>query len=126
MCSAFLIPSIFPRFSDEWLQDEFLDEGLHVVVEAHEAAAEEETHVPADVGNEAVGVVDNVLFPLLVGSLGDDDFKSELEFNRNYICLIFGLKNGLRFHFDSETCLNDPFLNIFLVWGILSQNSSDF
>ena len=29
--------------------------------------------------------------------------------------LSFGLKNGLRFRFDSETCLNYPFLNIFLV-----------
>ena len=27
----------------------------------------------------------------------------------------FGLKNGLRFRFDSETCLNYPFLNVFLV-----------
>ena len=27
----------------------------------------------------------------------------------------FGLKNGLRFHFDPETHLNYPFLNIFLV-----------
>ena len=29
--------------------------------------------------------------------------------------LSFGLKNGLRFHFDSETCLNYPILNIFFV-----------
>ena len=32
----------------------------------------------------------------------------------------------MRFHFDSATCLNYPFLNIFLVQGILSQNSRDF
>ena len=38
----------------------------------------------------------------------------------------FGLKNGLRFHFDSETCLNYQFLNIFLLEGISSQNSSHF
>ena len=38
----------------------------------------------------------------------------------------FGLKNRLRFRFASETCLNYPFLNIVLVWGISSQNSSDF
>ena len=31
------------------------------------------------------------------------------------LALSFGLKNRLRFHFDSETCLNCPFLNIFLV-----------
>ena len=36
------------------------------------------------------------------------------------------MKNRLRFHFDSETCLNYPFLNIFLVQGISSQNSSGF
>ena len=29
--------------------------------------------------------------------------------------LSFGMKNGLRFHFDSETCLNYLFLNIFVV-----------
>ena len=28
---------------------------------------------------------------------------------------LFGLKNGLRFRFDSETCLKYPFLDIFLV-----------
>ena len=27
----------------------------------------------------------------------------------------FGLKNGSRFRFDSETCLNYPILNVFLV-----------
>ena len=31
------------------------------------------------------------------------------------IGLSFGLKNGLRFHFDSETCSNYPFLSIFLL-----------
>ena len=37
------------------------------------------------------------------------------RFNRNIFGLSFGSKNGLRFHFDSETCLSYPFLNIFLV-----------
>ena len=46
--------------------------------------------------------------------------------NRKFFVLSFGLKNGLRFHFDSETCLNYPFLKIFLVKGISSQNSSGF
>ena len=32
-----------------------------------------------------------------------------------FFCLNFGLKNGLRFRFDSATFLNYPFLNIFLV-----------
>ena len=31
------------------------------------------------------------------------------------ISLSFGLKNGLTVHFDSETCINYQFLNIFLV-----------
>ena len=38
------------------------------------------------------------------------------RFNRKTIFgLSFGLKNGWRFHFNSETCLNYPFLNIFSV-----------
>ena len=37
------------------------------------------------------------------------------RFNRTNFGLSFGLKNGLRFRFDSETCPNYPFLNIFLV-----------
>ena len=45
------------------------------------------------------------------------------RFNRKQIWL--GFKKELRFHFDSETCLNYPNLNIFLVLGISSQNSSD-
>ena len=28
-----------------------------------------------------------------------------------FVGFSFGLKNGLRFHFDSVTCLNYPFLN---------------
>ena len=35
------------------------------------------------------------------------------QFNRNIFGLSFGLKNRLRFHFDSETCLNYSFMNIF-------------
>ena len=41
--------------------------------------------------------------------------RAGMQFNRKTIGLSFGLKNGLRFRFDSETCLNYPFLNIFLV-----------
>ena len=33
------------------------------------------------------------------------------RFDRKKFDLSFGLKNGFRFHFDSETCLNCPFLN---------------
>ena len=36
------------------------------------------------------------------------------QFNRSNFCLSFGLKNGLRFYFHTEMCLNYPFLNIFL------------
>ena len=48
------------------------------------------------------------------------------RFNRKTFGLSFGLKNGLRFHFDSETCLNSLFLNTFSVYGISRKNSSDF
>ena len=37
------------------------------------------------------------------------------RFNRNFFVLSFVLKNGLRFHFDSETCQNYQCLNIVLV-----------
>ena len=37
------------------------------------------------------------------------------QFNRKTFVLSFGLKNGLRFRFDYEACLNYPFLNIVLV-----------
>ena len=37
------------------------------------------------------------------------------RFNRKHFGFSFGLKNGLRFHFDSETWRNNPFLNVFLV-----------
>ena len=37
------------------------------------------------------------------------------QFNRNIFGSSFGLKNRLRLRFESETCLNYPFLNIFLV-----------
>ena len=48
------------------------------------------------------------------------------QFNRNIFGFSFGLKNRLRFRFDSETCLNYPFMNIFLVQGVSSQNSICF
>ena len=37
------------------------------------------------------------------------------RFNRKCFGLSFGLKSGLRFHFDSDTCLNYQFLNFFFV-----------
>ena len=42
------------------------------------------------------------------------------KFNRK----VFGLKSGLSFHFDSETCLNYKCLTFFLAQGISSGNSS--
>ena len=39
---------------------------------------------------------------------------------------LFGLKNSFRFHFYSVTCLNYPFENFLLVYGISSQNLSGF
>ena len=41
------------------------------------------------------------------------------QFNRLIFGLSFCLKNGLRFRFDSETCLNYPFLEHFLSVGNL-------
>ena len=46
---------------------------LHFVVEAQEAAAYNQTHVAADVGNEAVPVIDVVLLLLGVRALADGD-----------------------------------------------------
>ena len=37
------------------------------------------------------------------------------QFNRIKFGYSFVLKNGLRFHFDSVTCLNYPFFNFFSV-----------
>ena len=37
------------------------------------------------------------------------------QFNRKVSGLSFGFKNGLRFHFGSETCLNYPCWDIFSV-----------
>ena len=50
---------------------------LHFVVEAQEAAAYNQTHVAADVGNEAVPVVDVVLLLLGVRALayGDENVQ---------------------------------------------------
>ena len=62
----FIIPSMFPHFPHQRPHEEPLEDGLHVIVEAHEAAAEQQTHVSAHVCDEAVGVIDDVLLPLLV------------------------------------------------------------
>ena len=54
-------------------------------------------------------------------------WPSGARFNWKHFGLSFGLKNSLRFHFSSVTCLNYQFLNFFLsVWGISSQYSSVF
>jgi len=49
------------------------------------------------------------------------NFSTDLEPNsiEKHFGLNFGLKNGLRFHFYPETCLNWQFLNIFLALGNL-------
>ena len=46
-------------------------------------------------------------------TLMQDSNHAGTQFNRNIFGLSFGLKNRLRFHFDSETCLNYSFMNIF-------------
>ena len=45
------------------------------------------------------------------------------QFNRNKIGSIFGLKNGLRFHFDSMICLNYP---TFYIYGNLKPKLKPF
>ena len=55
----------------------FPEEGLHIVVDAHEADAQHQAQVSANVGDETAGVVYDVLLPLLVWPLGDDDYESQ-------------------------------------------------
>ena len=43
--------------------------------------------------------------------------SSGRRFIRNFFGLSFGLNKGLRFHFDSETCLNYPIFEHFLSVG---------
>ena len=68
----------------------------------------------------ALGDVDmtEVKDPSSVGLL-DPDHVVKVEpgrqHNRRIFGLSFGLKNGLRVRFNSETCLNNQFLNISLV-----------
>ena len=49
----------------------------------------------------------------------EDDTQSLIQlagtqFNRKYFSFSFGLKNGLRFHFYSDICLDNQFFNFFL------------
>ena len=47
---------------------------------------------------------------------GDGDKEGAgRRFSRKFFVSSFGLKNRLRFRFDSETCLNYPFMSFFLV-----------
>ena len=57
--------------------------------------------------------------PASTGSIFGGGGAPGTQFNRNIFVLSFGLKNGLRFNFDSETCLNYPFLNVFYSVGNL-------
>ena len=69
---------LFSLFPEYWLEEKFLDEGLHIIVETHEAGAKQEAHVAAYIGDEAVCVIDDVLLPLLIRPLRDDNFESEI------------------------------------------------
>ena len=57
-----------------------------------------------------------------------DGDEAGTQFNRKNFRSSFGLKNGLRSHFHSATCLNYPILNVFLMYCrvISNQNSSGF
>ena len=48
------------------------------------------------------------------------------QFKSKNFGLSFGLKNSLRFHFESDTCLNYQFLSFSLVWAISNQNKIGF
>ena len=107
-------------------------------------AVGEESQQPLYLLLSRTGVDRNVVDPRLEGRVEElvplaahveDEAAAEEEvlqaeagaqFNRKMFGLNFGLKNSLRLRFDYATCLNYPFFNIFLVWGISSQNSSDF
>ena len=81
-------------------------------------------HVVGD--HSAAAMFDHVLKNQ---TLNPDNRKAVALLGGNSIKKIgmsFGLKNGLRFHFDSVTCLNYPFANFSLLQGISSQNSSGF
>ena len=71
----------------------------------------------------AKDLLDPQLMTLAQGSLGDVRKNNSTYLGGNSIeknvGLSFGLKNGLRFHFDSKTCLNYPFSNIFFSVGNL-------
>ena len=43
--------------------------------------------------------------------VGEAEGDAGGQFNRKNFDLSFGLKNGLRFHFDSDTCVNYQVLN---------------
>ena len=64
-----------------------------------------------------VGFLHDEAFAILLVThldLGEGELEGAIQWKKNF-GLNFGLKNGLRFHFDSETCLNYPFMNNFLV-----------
>ena len=56
----------------------------------------------------------------------DGSADSGRQFNSKKFALSFGLKNGLRFHFDSETCLNFSVGNIKLRSRTQVQGVSGF
>ena len=66
-------PLLFPRFPEQFLQ-----EGFCIVVDAQDADAQHQAHVPADIGDETAGVVYDVLLPLFVGPLSDDNLEYQL------------------------------------------------
>ena len=76
-----------------------------------------EIHVEENVPNEEDGTNKICMKELhyLKAAEGHQCGTPGRRFNRNLFGLTFGLKNGFRLRFDSETCLNYPFLSFFLV-----------
>ena len=102
----------------------FLDSAESVDLGGDGACTGPQTPLPFEFGTDQnMGLVDsdgNVLS--CGGQLAPDrggcvvyNKETGRQFSRKNFGLSFGLKNGLRSRFDSETCLNYPFLNIFLV-----------
>ena len=89
---------------------------LHFVVEAQEAAAYNQTHVAADVGNEAVPVIDVVLLLLGVRALADGDEnvqRVETPIRVCYTSIVHVLKSP-RFPYGIMSILEVYFKLVFL------------
>ena len=68
----------------------------------------EQSREEGEMEERALGYAPHVHLGHLLAAQGPDSIGKKIG-------LSFGLKNSLRFHFDSATCLNYPFFKLFLV-----------